>query len=54
MPESHLQSSGCSSLLSTDQSPKDMTINSRDLTDISKVTKTGECSVDFLWGQENK
>lgn len=54
MPESHLQSSGCSSLLSTDQSPKDMTINSRDLTDISKVTKTVECSVDFLWGQENK
>ncbi|XP_068869845.1 centrosomal protein of 44 kDa isoform X2 [Aphelocoma coerulescens] len=38
MPESHLQSSGCSSLLSTDQSPKDMTINSRDLTDISKET----------------
>ncbi|XP_033369549.1 centrosomal protein of 44 kDa isoform X2 [Parus major] len=38
MPESHLQSSGCSSLLSTDQSPKDMTINSHDLTDISKET----------------
>ncbi|NXH30047.1 CEP44 protein, partial [Myiagra hebetior] len=38
MPESHLQSSGCSSLLSTDQSPKDMTINSPDLTDISKET----------------
>ncbi|XP_059700536.1 centrosomal protein of 44 kDa isoform X2 [Haemorhous mexicanus] len=36
MPESHLQSSGCSSLLSTDQSPKDMTINSHDLSDISK------------------
>ncbi|NXM80049.1 CEP44 protein, partial [Oenanthe oenanthe] len=36
MPESHPQSSGCSSLLSTDQSPKDMTINSHDLTDISK------------------
>ncbi|XP_039921134.1 centrosomal protein of 44 kDa isoform X2 [Hirundo rustica] len=38
MPESHLQPSGCSSLLSTDQSPKDMTINSHDLTDISKET----------------
>ncbi|NXC08215.1 CEP44 protein, partial [Orthonyx spaldingii] len=38
MPESHLQSSECSSLLSTDQSPKDMTINSHDLTDISKET----------------
>nr|XP_041571765.1 centrosomal protein of 44 kDa isoform X5 [Taeniopygia guttata] len=38
MPESHLQSSGCSSLLSTDQSPRDMTINSHDLTDISKET----------------
>ncbi|XP_039556261.1 centrosomal protein of 44 kDa isoform X2 [Passer montanus] len=38
MPESHLQSSGCSSLLSTDQSPKDMAINSHDLTDISKET----------------
>ncbi|XP_016153464.1 PREDICTED: centrosomal protein of 44 kDa isoform X2 [Ficedula albicollis] len=38
MPESHPQSSGCSSLLSTDQSPKDMTINSHDLTDISKET----------------
>ncbi|KAM4900574.1 centrosomal protein of 44 kDa isoform 4-T6 [Sylvia borin] len=38
MPESHLQSSGCSPLLSTDQSPKDMTINSHDLTDISKET----------------
>ncbi|XP_041335904.1 centrosomal protein of 44 kDa isoform X3 [Pyrgilauda ruficollis] len=38
MPESHLQSSGCSSLLPTDQSPKDMTINSHDLTDISKET----------------
>ncbi|XP_059700528.1 centrosomal protein of 44 kDa isoform X1 [Haemorhous mexicanus] len=38
MPESHLQSSGCSSLLSTDQSPKDMTINSHDLSDISKET----------------
>ncbi|XP_077639032.1 centrosomal protein of 44 kDa isoform X3 [Lonchura striata] len=40
MPESHLQSSGCSSLLSTDQSPRDMTINSHDLTDISKETIT--------------
>ncbi|NWT84472.1 CEP44 protein, partial [Lanius ludovicianus] len=38
MPESHLQSSGCISLLSTDQSSKDMTINSHDLTDISKET----------------
>ncbi|NWQ99452.1 CEP44 protein, partial [Paradoxornis webbianus] len=38
MPESHLQSSGCSPLLSTDQSPKDTTINSHDLTDISKET----------------
>uniref|UniRef100_A0A8C3P535 Centrosomal protein of 44 kDa n=1 Tax=Cyanoderma ruficeps TaxID=181631 RepID=A0A8C3P535_9PASS len=38
MPESHLQSSGCSPLLSTDQSPRDMTINSHDLTDISKET----------------
>nr|XP_054488870.1 centrosomal protein of 44 kDa isoform X4 [Agelaius phoeniceus] len=38
MPGSHLQSSGCGSLLSTDQSPKDMTINSHDLTDISKET----------------
>ncbi|NWS01778.1 CEP44 protein, partial [Motacilla alba] len=38
MPESHPLSSGCSSLLSTDQSPKDMTINSHDLTDISKET----------------
>ncbi|NWH29462.1 CEP44 protein, partial [Chloropsis hardwickii] len=36
LPESQLQPSGCSSLLSTDQSPKDMTINSHDLTDISK------------------
>ncbi|NXO77495.1 CEP44 protein, partial [Sitta europaea] len=38
MPGSHLQSSGCSSLLSTGQSPKDMPINSHDLTDISKET----------------
>ncbi|NXB05377.1 CEP44 protein, partial [Cnemophilus loriae] len=38
MPESHLQLSGCSSLLSTDQSPKDLAINSHDLTDISKET----------------
>ncbi|XP_027491274.1 centrosomal protein of 44 kDa isoform X4 [Corapipo altera] len=38
MPESHLQSSGCSSLLSTNPSPKAMTINSHDLTDISKET----------------
>ncbi|XP_066173682.1 centrosomal protein of 44 kDa isoform X1 [Sylvia atricapilla] len=38
MPESDLQLSGCSPLLSTDQSPKDMTINSHDLTDISKET----------------
>ncbi|XP_054151534.1 centrosomal protein of 44 kDa isoform X2 [Melozone crissalis] len=38
MPGSHLQSSGCGSLLSTDQPPKDMTINSHDLTDISKET----------------
>ncbi|NWV74776.1 CEP44 protein, partial [Dasyornis broadbenti] len=38
MPESHLQLSGCSSLLPTDPSSKDMTINSHDLTDISKET----------------
>ncbi|NXC34311.1 CEP44 protein, partial [Campylorhamphus procurvoides] len=38
MPESHLQSSGCSSLFSTNPSPKAMTINSHDLTDISKET----------------
>ncbi|NXR66934.1 CEP44 protein, partial [Rhadina sibilatrix] len=38
MPESHLQLSGCSALLSTEQSPKDTTINSHDLTDISKET----------------
>lgn len=38
MPESHLWLSGCSSLLSTDQSPKDVAINSHDLTDISKET----------------
>ncbi|XP_071412353.1 centrosomal protein of 44 kDa isoform X2 [Pithys albifrons albifrons] len=38
MPESHLQSSGCSSVLSTNPSPKAMTINSHDLTDISKET----------------
>ncbi|KAJ7421588.1 centrosomal protein of 44 kDa isoform X3 [Pitangus sulphuratus] len=38
MPESHLQSSGCSSLLSTNPSPKAMAINSPDLTDISKET----------------
>ncbi|NXR78136.1 CEP44 protein, partial [Pycnonotus jocosus] len=38
MPERHLQSSGCGSLLSTDPSPQDMTINSHDLTDISKET----------------
>ncbi|NWR94872.1 CEP44 protein, partial [Furnarius figulus] len=38
MPESHLQSSECSSLLSTNPSPKAMTINSHDLTDISKET----------------
>ncbi|NWI85670.1 CEP44 protein, partial [Pitta sordida] len=38
MPECHLQSSGCSSLLSTDPSPKAVTINSHDLTDISKET----------------
>ncbi|KFQ04784.1 Centrosomal protein of 44 kDa, partial [Leptosomus discolor] len=38
MPESHHQSSGYSSLLSTDPSPKAMTINSHDLTDISKET----------------
>uniref|UniRef100_A0A8D2NW60 Centrosomal protein of 44 kDa n=1 Tax=Zosterops lateralis melanops TaxID=1220523 RepID=A0A8D2NW60_ZOSLA len=38
MPERHLQSSGCSSLLPTAQSPKDLTIHSHDLTDISKET----------------
>ncbi|NXA28451.1 CEP44 protein, partial [Ibidorhyncha struthersii] len=38
MPESLHQSSGYSSLLSTDPSPKAMTINSHDLTDISKET----------------
>ncbi|KAM6205663.1 centrosomal protein of 44 kDa isoform 1-T1 [Sarcoramphus papa] len=38
MPESLHQSSGYSSLLSTDPSPKAVTINSRDLTDISKET----------------
>ncbi|XP_032917278.1 centrosomal protein of 44 kDa isoform X4 [Catharus ustulatus] len=38
MPESHHQLSGCSSLLSTDQSPKNKTINSHELTDISKET----------------
>ncbi|XP_063191541.1 centrosomal protein of 44 kDa isoform X2 [Chroicocephalus ridibundus] len=37
MPEIH-QSAGCSSLLSTDPSPKAATINSRDLTGISKET----------------
>ncbi|NWU98084.1 CEP44 protein, partial [Upupa epops] len=38
MPECLNQSSGCISLLSTDQSPKAMAINSHDLTDISKET----------------
>ncbi|NXI63492.1 CEP44 protein, partial [Anseranas semipalmata] len=38
MPESLHQSSGYSSLLSTDPSPKAMTINSHGLTDISKET----------------
>ncbi|XP_009473075.1 PREDICTED: centrosomal protein of 44 kDa [Nipponia nippon] len=38
MPESLHQSSGYSSLLSTDPSPRAMTINSCDLTDISKET----------------
>ncbi|NWS26148.1 CEP44 protein, partial [Polioptila caerulea] len=38
MPGSHHQLSGCSSLVSTDQSPKDVTINSHDLSDISKET----------------
>ncbi|NXA83376.1 CEP44 protein, partial [Thryothorus ludovicianus] len=38
MPGSHLQLSECSSLVSTDQSPKDMAIKSHDLTDISKET----------------
>ncbi|NWQ87501.1 CEP44 protein, partial [Burhinus bistriatus] len=38
MPESLHQSSGYSSLLSTDPSPKAVTINSHDLTDISKET----------------
>ncbi|NXO50313.1 CEP44 protein, partial [Aramus guarauna] len=38
MPESPHQLSGYSSLLSTDPSPKAMTINSHDLTDISKET----------------
>lgn len=50
MPESLHQSSGYSSLLSTDASPKAMTINSHGLTDISKVSKTGKCLVDFLCG----
>ncbi|NXF04015.1 CEP44 protein, partial [Smithornis capensis] len=36
MPESHFQSSGCSSLLSTHPSPRAVPINSHDLTDISK------------------
>lgn len=48
MPEGLHQSSGYSSLLSTDPSPKAMTINSYDLTDISKVSVTGKCLVDFL------
>lgn len=48
MPESLHQSSGYGSLLSTDPSPKATTINSHDLTDISKVSKTGKCLVDFL------
>ncbi|XP_074884393.1 centrosomal protein of 44 kDa isoform X2 [Buteo buteo] len=38
MPESLHQRSGYSSLLSTDPSPKAMTINSHDLTDVSKET----------------
>ncbi|KAM6270053.1 centrosomal protein of 44 kDa isoform 2-T2 [Porphyrio hochstetteri] len=38
MPESLHQLSGSSSLLSTDPSPKAVTINSHDLTDISKET----------------
>ncbi|XP_029896990.1 centrosomal protein of 44 kDa [Aquila chrysaetos chrysaetos] len=38
MPESLHQWSGYSSLLSTDPSPKAMTINSHDLTDVSKET----------------
>ncbi|KFP75030.1 Centrosomal protein of 44 kDa, partial [Acanthisitta chloris] len=38
MPENHLQLSGCCSLLSTEPSPKALTINSHDLTDISKET----------------
>lgn len=48
MPESLHQWSGYSSLLSTDPSPKAMTINSYDLTDVSKVCKTGKCLGDFL------
>uniref|UniRef100_A0A8B9Z4C0 Uncharacterized protein n=1 Tax=Buteo japonicus TaxID=224669 RepID=A0A8B9Z4C0_9AVES len=48
MPESLHQRSGYSSLLSTDPSPKAMTINSHDLTDVSKVSKTGKCLGDFL------
>ncbi|KAM9578612.1 centrosomal protein of 44 kDa isoform 1-T2 [Guaruba guarouba] len=38
MPECLHQLSGCNSLLSTDPSPKAVTINSHDLTDISKET----------------
>ncbi|XP_035755626.1 centrosomal protein of 44 kDa isoform X3 [Egretta garzetta] len=42
MPESLHQLSGYSSLLSTDPSPRAMTINSHDLTDISKVGSPSE------------
>uniref|UniRef100_A0A8C6YWU7 Centrosomal protein of 44 kDa n=1 Tax=Nothoprocta perdicaria TaxID=30464 RepID=A0A8C6YWU7_NOTPE len=50
MPESlHLRpSSGYSSLLSTIPSPKAMTVNCHDRTDVSKVRKTGKLLVHFL------
>lgn len=48
MTECLRQLSGYSSLLSTDSSPKAMIINSHDLTEISKVIKTGKCFIDFL------
>lgn len=52
MPENLHQLSGCSSPLSIDPSTKAMTINSHGLTDISKVSKSGEYLVDFIFEVE--
>lgn len=52
MPENLHQLSGCSSPLSIDPSTKAMTINPHGLTDISKVSKSGEYLVDFIFEVE--